>query len=177
MTTIGEPTESQPPESRPAEAEPLDRPTVRVLLLDRSDRALLFRSVSEKTGQTLWFPPGGGVEPGESVTEAAARELWEETGLRDVPLGPEIWRRERVLPWKGVPHRFRERHFLARTSRTDIDTSGFSAEERASIREHRWWTVEELRSTNALLVPRDLPDRLAHLLRHGPPASPPDIDT
>jgi 8-oxo-dGTP pyrophosphatase MutT (NUDIX family) len=29
-----------------------------------------------------WCLPSGGVEPGESVAEACAREVWEETGLR-----------------------------------------------------------------------------------------------
>jgi 8-oxo-dGTP pyrophosphatase MutT (NUDIX family) len=30
----------------------------------------------------LWCLPGDGIDPGESVVEACARELWEETGLR-----------------------------------------------------------------------------------------------
>jgi ADP-ribose pyrophosphatase YjhB (NUDIX family) len=29
-----------------------------------------------------WTVPGGYMDPGESVTEACAREVWEETGLR-----------------------------------------------------------------------------------------------
>lgn len=29
-----------------------------------------------------WTPPGGGVEPGESITEAVAREVLEETNMR-----------------------------------------------------------------------------------------------
>jgi 8-oxo-dGTP pyrophosphatase MutT (NUDIX family) len=29
-----------------------------------------------------WCLPSGGVEPGESVTEACFRETWEETGLK-----------------------------------------------------------------------------------------------
>ncbi|MCK1798391.1 NUDIX domain-containing protein [Streptomyces sp. XM4193] len=157
--------------------EPVERPTARVVLLDDRDRVLLFRSVSEGSGKVLWFPPGGGVEPGESYEEAALRELREETGLTDVELGPELWRREPVLPWNGVPHRFVERHFLARTERCEIDTGGFSAQERLSIHEHRWWTGDELRAVHALLVPRDLPDRLAELLANGPPDTPPLIGT
>lgn len=148
-----------------------------MLLLDEADRALLFRGMQEGTGRAIWFPPGGEVEPGESFADAAARELWEETGLWDVALGPELWRREPVVTWKGVPYLFRERYFLARTSRTAIDTTGFTEEEHATIAAYHWWTLEELRATDALLVPRDLPARLSHLLAHGPPASPPLIDT
>ena len=34
-----------------------------------------------------WSFPGGHVEPGEPLIEAAMRELWEETGVRGEPLG------------------------------------------------------------------------------------------
>lgn len=40
----------------------------------------------------LWDLPGGRVEPGERVEDAATREFLEETGLRPGPLGwPEIF--------------------------------------------------------------------------------------
>ncbi|HWL43931.1 MAG TPA: NUDIX hydrolase [Ilumatobacter sp.] len=35
-----------------------------------------------------WSCPGGHVEPGESVAEAAVRELFEETGVVSEPIGP-----------------------------------------------------------------------------------------
>lgn len=44
-----------------------------------------------KNGREYYTIPGGGVEPGESLQQAAIREAKEETGL-DVTLGRELWR-------------------------------------------------------------------------------------
>jgi 8-oxo-dGTP diphosphatase len=37
------------------------------------------------SGSTLWIPPGGGVEYGETLQNALKREFWEETGLEVAP--------------------------------------------------------------------------------------------
>lgn len=47
-------------------------------IFDEQGRIFLTRRADN--GQ--WCMPGGGMEPGESVTEACEREVWEETGLR-----------------------------------------------------------------------------------------------
>jgi 8-oxo-dGTP diphosphatase len=59
------------------------RPTsVRVVLGDRDGRLLLLRRAADDDHNPgLWEFPGGGIDPGESARDAAARELREEVGL------------------------------------------------------------------------------------------------
>lgn len=47
-------------------------------IFDEQGRIFLTR----RTDNGQWCLPGGGMEAGESVTEACEREVWEETGLR-----------------------------------------------------------------------------------------------
>ena len=57
-------------------------PRLRVSALLRwQDRILLCRQ--EKPGKEYWLLPGGGVDGGESLTEALQRELSEELGITD----------------------------------------------------------------------------------------------
>ncbi|EYB67789.1 NUDIX hydrolase [Deinococcus phoenicis] len=56
-----------------------------LVLLDPAGRVLLGRRVGVSYGTGLWGLPGGHVEPGEGLAEAAAREAWEEVGVRVNP--------------------------------------------------------------------------------------------
>ena len=55
----------------------IEIPAVAVLVFDESGRALLV----EHGDVHRWTNPGGEVEPLESPSDAAVREVWEETGL------------------------------------------------------------------------------------------------
>lgn len=153
---------------------PVLRPGARVLLVDDAARLLLFRDTDEATGEPFWYPPGGALEPGEDAAAAAVREVREETGL-DVVLGPEVWHRRHVAGWGGVTYDCRERWFLARCAAFDIDTSGFTDDERRAITEHRWVPVADLAGWTERLVPADLAVRLAALLADGPPPAPIEV--
>jgi ADP-ribose pyrophosphatase len=64
-----------------------ERPLVGVgALVLRGNRILLIRRAAPPS-MGLWSIPGGHVELGESVLEAAVRELWEEAGLEGRALG------------------------------------------------------------------------------------------
>lgn len=51
-------------------------------LLLEEGKLLLVKLTSPATGKDIWMPPGGGVEPGESLKDALKREFVEETGLQ-----------------------------------------------------------------------------------------------
>src|SRR6266852_4888781 len=78
------------------------RNSCRVVLIDDTDRVLLLQfAINDDT--SVWIPPGGGPEAGETLEASANRELWEETGLRLNRLGPLVWVRHSVWPIKDIP--------------------------------------------------------------------------
>lgn len=75
-------------------------PAVSAIVTDAAGRVLLVRR-SNPPEAGRWTLPGGRVEPGERLEEAAAREVLEETGLR-VRVVAEAGVLERAAPDRGV---------------------------------------------------------------------------
>lgn len=141
-----------------------------MVVLDSADHLLLFRA-REPTYPELgewWELPGGGIEPGETYSQAAARELFEETGLEVGPesIGPATWRRSATFRYRGTR---RVQHEVVATTRLqvprpDLDTSRQLSHETQDYLAWRWTSVGDVVASGDRFYPGKLPQLLPLLL-------------
>jgi 8-oxo-dGTP pyrophosphatase MutT (NUDIX family) len=144
----------------------IDRRAARVLLVDAAGRTLLLHGGDPaRPGRRWWFTPGGGLLDGETPVEGAARELFEETGLRVEPaeLGEPIWHQVTEFSYDNHDYRQDQDFYLLRVAEWQVDTAGMEADEQETITEHRWWSAAELDASDEQIFPEDL---AALLRRH-----------
>ncbi len=60
---------------------------VAIAIVAESDLFLIGRRPPGKPLEGYWEFPGGRIEPGETASQAAVRECWEETGIRVEVIG------------------------------------------------------------------------------------------
>jgi 8-oxo-dGTP pyrophosphatase MutT (NUDIX family) len=155
---------------------PVFRPTARIIVADGEGRVLLFAGLAARGAvRRSWITPGGGVQAGESLQQAAARELAEETGHVVPPesLGPVVATSAGL--WQGTRTLFfgADSYFLLRVPALEIDGSGREEYEHRALAVHRWWTAGELETTRDRVTPAGLPGLLALLLAGGAAAGRP----
>jgi len=105
---------------------------------DEAGRLLLARAAPSLSLRGRWFLPGGGIQHGESPTEALHREFEEETGLT-VELGPllTVLSDARDLPDGTNLHTVRIIYRVDRWSGT------LRAEANGTTDDVRWFTPDE----------------------------------
>ena len=106
------------PRFDPSDARPLTRVAVVIIerVVDGEHQVLFAQRPSGKAYAGYWEFPGGKIEAGETVVDAAIREIDEELGIRIRTAN--LWRRERfsyehahvelnfcrTSDWSGEPH-------------------------------------------------------------------------
>jgi 8-oxo-dGTP pyrophosphatase MutT (NUDIX family) len=149
--------------TEPDEPDVVHRTAGRVILLDGEGRVLLLHGFDPaRPREPYWITIGGGAKPGESLAQAAARELLEETGLTVAPeeLGEPVWHQVAEFSFEGRRFRQEQDYFLlvVGTDGTvpEISMAGLEHEEAAVIDGHRWWTAAELQTTAEKFYPDEL---------------------
>lgn len=143
------------------------RETARVYLRAKTGEILMiFTHWDPGTGlEPRWLTPGGGIDRGETVLEAAVRELLEETGLRVEPeaLGEPVHKIEFQLTWAGGELETGIAHFyeLVVDEPFELDNSLWMPDEHRDIVEYRWWKPADLIASGELIGPPGLRDWIA----------------
>lgn len=148
---------------------------MKLLLTDEHDRLLLVCGRDTQTGAHHWYPVGGGVESGESLQTAAAREAWEETGLSELPEGTPVWTRDVTYTYSGRTVDVHEDWLHVRLNHFDPRPAQLTDDEATSIVGFRWWSAAELQATSESVFPPNLGHLLARLYAERLPAAPIDI--
>ena len=159
------------------------RQAARVVVLDPDDRVLLLSALDpmDPSKGSWWELPGGGMEWGEPSSLAAARELYEETGLKSVEIGPCVWQHHARFVFAGMFFDQEEHIHVGRLGSRATETppgyrpGGLEALEALAFQGFRWWSVEDMAdlvNQGGRIIPPWLVERLPTFLADGPPPEP-----
>jgi 8-oxo-dGTP diphosphatase len=131
------------------------------MLFDENGAILLIRFVVPREGGefVFWALPGGEIEGGETETEAAAREVREELGLELTVTGPIYCDSNRFFHQEEMQDNV-DFLFRAECGREEPWLVGFTADEKAIMKEVRWWSASEVEASEERIFPVNLGERM-----------------
>lgn len=123
------------------------RPRTRVVVV-LNDREILL--IKNWFGSQLWTFPGGGIKPGERPEYAAARELFEETGMR---VHPDSLAYVGEMPYDVSPFSV----LVYRLDINDTDSAvAIPAHARLEITDMAWYSLSDLPADRHTVVDQAL---------------------
>jgi 8-oxo-dGTP pyrophosphatase MutT (NUDIX family) len=126
---------------------PWRRQTARVLPVNSDGRVLLLHGWDpHHPDAPFWFTIGGGAEQGESLRDAATRELREETGIviDSEALGEPIAHNTVEFSWNGYDIVQGQTFYAVRVESADVTLDGLDDWERATTDKYGWLSAEDL---------------------------------
>lgn len=147
------------------------------MLLDRDGRVFLIRAedpIDPRKPEWLEIP-GGGIGFGEDSGAACQRELYEETGISGVEMGPCVWTQRVEYTFAGL--RFESDDFIhvAWCDGGDYAPKGLEALEADAFISAGWWNLDDLMASDDPTVPVRLREFLPDLIAGRIPDLPIDI--
>ena len=132
------------------------RRAARVVVVDADGHVLMIEGFDpHHRDQPYWYTIGGGVEPGETDTAAAVREVWEETGRTigaDDLLGP-VHHDEGAFSFEGRTIVQEQVFYGWVTERFDAVPAGFAGSEVRSTIQLAWVDPARRRARGEVLYP------------------------
>jgi ADP-ribose pyrophosphatase YjhB (NUDIX family) len=137
------------------------RPTARVFPVSPDAEVLLLQDQDPaRPGVLRWGSVGGAAEPGESLEDAAVRELHEETGIEVAPDASTgaFHRATYEFTWGGRAHLSDAASFALPLAReVEVSFAFLEPSEIGNVVAARWWSADDPEADGTAVVP-DLPD-------------------
>jgi len=150
------PASGEAPRNQPL----IRRSTARVLPVDLEGRVLLLHGWDpHHRDQPFWFTIGGAADPGESLREAGARELYEETHISVEPerLGEPIAQNSVEFSWGGHRIAQEQTFYAVAVGSAAVSLEGLDQWERATTDKYGWLSAEDFDDGERPAHP-DIPD-------------------
>ena len=156
--------------------------TIRILLINPDNEILLMRAIDPTTTSmdrapraAFWCTIGGKIEAGETVEQAAHRELFEETGLReaDIKFGPIVWYGKHEMIISGKHVELDEQFIVAYTNKeVQISSENFTDNEKSVVTHQAWLSLDSIVNHHEAIFPAILKTHLAPILAKNYPLEP-----